>query len=299
MLHDYAERVTNTEIAYRTDLPHADILNERRRSYLVVDDLITGTYHTTSLESLAMGVPVMAYLDQRVIENLRRISGCMEALPWINFRLNEARGALIEILTNETLRTELGGYSQDWIRRYWNDEILIQYYVQAYIDLVEQPDRFLQSRFDGNSQLDKWFTQQAHDLSWEINILLSRWSEIAQECTGRLVLYDRNGFSHWLLDLLKRQGYAPPQVLACERSSSNNEDWIDISTLEPGEGDRIVLGADTPSEISKMQNQLATQRFSSKVAVLTPQVDQLGYDEDDQHSMTPAWQHHCPTFGKE
>ena len=165
LLNACADAVPRVSVNFLYDQPHHVLQGQRRNSYLVVDDIVTGTYHTTSLESLSMGVPVLAFLDSRIADNVRSLSGCLEPLPWVDFPLHEARGALIEILTDEELRNELGQYSRAWMVKYWNDKALIQLYVDAYVDLVNNPDAFDSCRFDPGNKLSIWFSRKSDSTS--------------------------------------------------------------------------------------------------------------------------------------
>ena len=58
----------------RYSVPHDECLTEKRRSDIAIDELVTGSFHISSLESLSQGIPTLAYLDQRSIYNLANLT---------------------------------------------------------------------------------------------------------------------------------------------------------------------------------------------------------------------------------
>jgi hypothetical protein len=145
------------------DLPHARSLAERRRSDIVIDEMVTGSFHTSSLESLAQGVPTFAYLDRRTMRTLMELTGTLD-LPWMNFRLEEAEGPLRALAADADLRRELGRNSRRWMERYWREDTLVGHYERAIADVLERPGTFSVPRFDESNRVAVWFAREMHDL---------------------------------------------------------------------------------------------------------------------------------------
>jgi hypothetical protein len=154
------------EMDVRTETPFNECLEARRRSHIAIDELATGSYHLSSLESLGQGVPTMAYLDQRTQWTIGELTGA-EALPWINVHLEEAEKALRVLINDADLREETGRRSREWMLKYWNDREMVQHYVRAYEDLLEHPDRFDVPRFDVSSERDMWLARGRDDATWD------------------------------------------------------------------------------------------------------------------------------------
>lgn len=72
-----------------SERPLDEVLTLKRHSRIVVDDLVTGSYHLTGLEGLPQGKPVLSFLDERSLQLLRYISGS-DQCPFINVRLENA-----------------------------------------------------------------------------------------------------------------------------------------------------------------------------------------------------------------
>ena len=154
------------DLSVRHNIPHTDCLKERQQSDIVVDEMITGSFHLSSLEALAQGLPTFAYLDPRTIETLTEVTEARN-LPWLNFRLEEMAMPLTELLRDEKLRNEIGEASRGWMEQYYSDELLVRHYLKAYKDLLEKPDMFERTRIDINNRAQVFMSQRRFDLVWQ------------------------------------------------------------------------------------------------------------------------------------
>ena len=122
-------------IEYR---PLPEILREKQASRIVVDDLVTGSYHLTGLEALSQAKPVLAYLDNRTQDMIRHFSQVPD-LPFLNIRLEDAREVLEHLVADPLLCQEIGAYGRDWLTRHWPEKLMIGHYLRAYELLLEDP----------------------------------------------------------------------------------------------------------------------------------------------------------------
>lgn len=129
---------TGCRVRVATGRPLAEVLAEKRRSRLVVDDLVTGSYHLTGMEGLAQAKPVLARLDARSLELLRYFSG-VDAQPFVNVRLEDAPEALKHLLDDPDLCQELGRSGREWLTANWSEAAMIGRYVEAYDLLRTDP----------------------------------------------------------------------------------------------------------------------------------------------------------------
>lgn len=153
-------------ITVRRDIPHEQCLREKQASDIMIDEMVTGSFHLTSLEALAQGLPTFAYLDSRSLETLSELTGTYTN-PWLNFRLEEAEGPLIELIGDVQLRREIGAFSRNWMEKYYNDREMVNHYVRAYEDLLEHPETFQKPRFSTSSGRQLFLAQRRDDLVWE------------------------------------------------------------------------------------------------------------------------------------
>lgn len=146
------------------DVPRDECLRRKGDADIVVDELVTGSYHLSGLEGLAQGKPVLGWLDERTEIVLRELTGA-SVLPWVNVHLEDAEGVLRALLSDRTLREAIGAESRAWMDRWYNDRVLVQHYVQAYRDLLERPDLF--ARMRDADLVSHWRNVQLPDLLWE------------------------------------------------------------------------------------------------------------------------------------
>lgn len=118
-----------------TDSPLFETLQRRATADLVIDEMVTGSYHLSGLESLALGKPTLGYLDQRMIAVLVRLTGS-DSLPWVNVHLSELLPLLDIFVNNRQLIKMVGDYSKKWMRQYWNEADLVSHYEAVYRDIL-------------------------------------------------------------------------------------------------------------------------------------------------------------------
>jgi ubiquinone/menaquinone biosynthesis C-methylase UbiE len=166
LLNKVVESCGIGRVIVRRNIPHEQCLREKQTSDIAIDELITGSYHLSSLESLSQGLPTFAYLDSRTLDTLAKLTETHNR-PWLNFRLEEAEKPLCELINDAKLRLELGAYSREWMETYYNDSKMVGHYVRAYKDLMERPETFQKLRFDPDSRRQLFLAQRADDLIWE------------------------------------------------------------------------------------------------------------------------------------
>lgn len=153
-------------VEIRRNIPHDQCLREKQASDIAIDEMVTGSFHLTSLEALAQGLPTFAYLDSRSLDTLSELTGT-HTHPWLNFRLEEAQAPLAEMIKDGGLRREIGAFARDWMEKYYNERQMVSYYENAYKDLLECPETFDKARFDTSSRRQVFLAQQRDDLVWQ------------------------------------------------------------------------------------------------------------------------------------
>ena len=166
LLSQIVEACGKGRITVRRNIPHEQCLRERQACDISIDEMVTGSFHLSSLEALAQGLPTFAYLDARSLETLSEFTGTVTN-PWLNFRLEDAGGPLSELIKDDRLRREMGESSRKWMENYYNDREMIKHYVRAYEDLIERPESFQTQRFDDSNHRQIFLAQGRDDLVWE------------------------------------------------------------------------------------------------------------------------------------
>jgi SAM-dependent methyltransferase len=138
----------------------------KRASDIVLDDTVTGSYHLVGLESLAMGIPTIAYIDARMERLLKDLTGAPD-IPWVNVRIEELEKTVAALIADPDLRRAIGKASHAWMQTYYREEVLIQHFVKAYEDLLANPQSFSRKRFNPDEKKAYWFVRGAYDVHYE------------------------------------------------------------------------------------------------------------------------------------
>ncbi|MGC7411309.1 hypothetical protein [Pandoraea pneumonica] len=156
------ERRGLCEVRLITGTPHDECLRLKQSAAIALDECVTGNYHLSGLEALSQGKPTLGHLDNRVQAQLRRLTGAWE-LPWVDVPLEAAEAPLVELLTNASLRAQIGAASRRWMETYYQESAMVEHYRQAYLDLFNAPHRFTERRIDDASQ---WLAVSLPNMRW-------------------------------------------------------------------------------------------------------------------------------------
>jgi 2-polyprenyl-3-methyl-5-hydroxy-6-metoxy-1,4-benzoquinol methylase len=153
-------------LVYLAQAPFEACMRAKRASNIIIDDTITGSYHLVGLEGVAMGVPVVGYIDSRIERLLKEITGA-ESIPWVNVHLEELEPTL-EVLTHDNaLRKAIGNASYAWAQKYYREDVLVRHFVRAYEDVLAGSDIFGKNRFDASKKRDLWFVRDSFDMHYQ------------------------------------------------------------------------------------------------------------------------------------
>lgn len=166
ILRQLQRRLPRMRVNIIQDTPHRECLRLRQQANISIDELATGSYHLSSLESLSQGIPTLAFLDQRMLATLATITGSMD-IPWINVTLEMAKTALRQLVSDDQLRAAAGAKSRKWVELNWNDRVVVNHYTNAYRDVLINPQSFFEQRFDPSCPTVRWFVLDRDDLAWE------------------------------------------------------------------------------------------------------------------------------------
>jgi len=93
---------------------------------ILIDEVVTGSYHRSTLEGLALGVPTVAHLSPEVHGVLLRAAGAND-VPVVHATIEtlaERLSWLVEM--DEFKRRRLGNQGRDWMMRHWHPRDIAQ-----------------------------------------------------------------------------------------------------------------------------------------------------------------------------
>lgn len=147
------------------NLPFDECMRLRLDSDVVIDDLVTGGFHTTALEGLAAGKPTLCYVDHRTQLVLAELTGSTD-LPLINVRYSEAAQVMEELAQDPELRADIGAFSRAWMVEFYSERKMIAHYDAAYRALLAGDD-LKNPRYTAHRRAKLWLYTRVPDLLWQ------------------------------------------------------------------------------------------------------------------------------------
>lgn len=178
-------------------LPFDECMKLRENSDIVIDDLVTGSFHTTSLESMAMGKPTISYVDSRTQAVLANLTGSND-LPIVNVNLKDSYLVLRDLCLNTELRQELAQYTFDWMNQYYSELKMVNKYIVAYKQL-QNTGTLSNERYADYRTAKYWLNTEVPDLIWK-----SR-----RELSICLVYYYVSNINYWKKKLVRSPIFGP------------------------------------------------------------------------------------------
>ncbi len=132
------KKSNNCRVKLLKGKPVSEVLREKQKARIVLDDMVTGSYHMSGIEAICQAKAVLCYIDHRILHVLQEISGAFQ-VPFVNVRLEEAYHVLKHLVENHDLTKEIGCEGRKWIDQYWSEEIIVNHYVEIYNKLIDNP----------------------------------------------------------------------------------------------------------------------------------------------------------------
>ena len=127
------EGVIEAEIIF--DHPHDHCLKRKQIGNIAIDEVITGSYHLCSLETLSQGLVTIANLDLLQIQTLCQVTGSLASeLPWV-YASQDSLDVILRALTKPDAELERRqAYSRAWMERYWHPKDVVAKFERIYRD---------------------------------------------------------------------------------------------------------------------------------------------------------------------
>lgn len=118
------------EIIYNR--PIEECLRIRSECHVSIDELMTGSYHNVTLESMSQGLLTLVYMDPQTLQAMAAVAGqdAVESLPLVNIQIHELRKTLQNLLdAREALRGRAEA-CRAWMEAHWHPERLAKLYTE-------------------------------------------------------------------------------------------------------------------------------------------------------------------------
>ena len=170
LLTDFASKANrqglNIELDIMERVAFDECLRRKAECDIVIDDLVTGSYHMSALEGLASGTIVLTFADNRVIaETMKLTQG--QFPPIINTKLEELQNVLFHLAKNRALISHIKQATYDCMQTYWQPKERAQQFVVIYQQVIADPKAQFPLRYDPQSTSDLWFAIDQYDVAWK------------------------------------------------------------------------------------------------------------------------------------
>ena len=133
------------------------VMKQKQCSYMVLDDMVTGSYHISALEGVSLGKPTICYIDKRIENVLREITGS-DSNPFINVNIDNAEPVIKNLLQDRELGYLIGTAGRIWLEKYWDEISIAKEFESIYTDLLEDPSKIKrQTSLRLENEVEKYF----------------------------------------------------------------------------------------------------------------------------------------------
>ena len=114
-----------------TDTPLRKVLAIKRQCDICIGEVMTGSYHLSSLEALSQGLATIAGLDTKTIDALEKVTGTRKH-PWIVTGPGGLYSELYQLIMCPDFLKAKQIESRQYMERYWDPMRLADIYGAAY-----------------------------------------------------------------------------------------------------------------------------------------------------------------------
>jgi hypothetical protein len=169
MLQSVSRKAASRNIEIEVDCieqaSHAECLRRKAACHVVIDDLVTGSYHLNTLESLAAGSACLTYMDRATQQAVFDLTGRGD-FPALSVGLEDAEAVLLALAADRPLVVALGQHACNWMARHWAPKDMARHFLAAYEHVLANPHSPFPRRGNGESTVQAWMDVGLNDLIW-------------------------------------------------------------------------------------------------------------------------------------
>ena len=113
------------EIRVIEGMPWRDCMERRGGCHIVIDEVVTGSYHRCTLEASSQGQVVINGLSQAVRDVVAQVTGTHE-VPWIVTSPGKLARVLQKLIEEPKKLTEMGARTRQWMLEHWDPKALLE-----------------------------------------------------------------------------------------------------------------------------------------------------------------------------
>lgn len=114
--------------------PHNVAMRMKAKSLIGIDEIITGSYHMSSLEYLSLGIACIANIDPKTEAVIKSLTSA-EEIPWVKTNKTDFAGCINHLIKDRDLARSIGIKSRTWMEQFWDPKIMTARYKHIYEQL--------------------------------------------------------------------------------------------------------------------------------------------------------------------
>lgn len=114
------------------ETPFLECLRIKQQCDICIDEVMTGSYHMSSLEALSQGLAVINGIDAECEEALDKWTNAGKEHPMVKASPENLTNALDELCSNEVKLLNQRKYSRKFMEKYWSTNKIIKKFTEVY-----------------------------------------------------------------------------------------------------------------------------------------------------------------------
>ena len=117
-----------------TNAPFEECLERKSKCNIIIDECVTGSYHKSALEGLALGKMTICSISKEVGQVMKKASGS-NIIPFQNIWINELKFELKKIIAlGSKYINNKGLENRLWMEKYWDPKTIANEYTDYYFN---------------------------------------------------------------------------------------------------------------------------------------------------------------------
>ncbi len=111
------------EVLVLENRPNEEVLRAKRHAHVVIDECVTGSYHSSGLEGLSCGAVTLAHIDGDTLVAQRKLWPDSDLLlPFLSTTVFHLKATLETLVGNPDLLTMMGEANREWMSTNYSEE---------------------------------------------------------------------------------------------------------------------------------------------------------------------------------
>jgi hypothetical protein len=113
--------------------PFYECLKIKQSCDICIDEVVTGSYHMSSLEAMSQGLAVINNIDRECEETLHKWTNSgVGTHPFIKANPHTLANKIMELLMNRVKLREAQAFSRSFMKTHWNTEKICKRFMEIY-----------------------------------------------------------------------------------------------------------------------------------------------------------------------